>query len=67
MSFKVTEYWRLILPQRVGLILGFSSLSMNAIIVHTGISDEDLTGETAVTNTVPTNWSFNQKKNCSYY
>ena len=38
--------------------MGCSSLSMNAIIVHTGIIDEDLTGETAVTNTVPTNWSF---------
>lgn len=40
---------------------------MNAIIVHTAIIDEDLTGETTVTNTVPTNWSLKAEKNCNYY
>ena len=42
--------------------MGCSRLSINAIIIHTGIISEDLTGQIAVTNTVPTNCSLKAEK-----
>lgn len=55
--FKLhTGYGGPLLPQTFGLLLGCSSLSMKGIIVHTGVIDEDYTGEIAVTITVPSNW-----------
>lgn len=38
---------RPLVPGTVGLLLGHSSLSMKRTIVHTGVIDEDYTGEAA--------------------
>lgn len=41
-SFKLhTKHWVPIPSQKVGLLLGCTSLSLKAIIFHTGVIDED--------------------------